>query len=122
MNRVPWVMRHENRKIHSAIVQREERLKADRKARLAALECMNLILEKPCTIMDLKHLAFPGLSYGMDCGWIIQQDGIYELTNAGHIMFSKLEQPVPNPDALPSVLLKARQLSNKADLETEVLA
>lgn len=121
MNRVSWVMRPENRKIHFAVAQREERLEADLKARIAALECMKLILEKPCTIMDLKHLAFPGLSYALDCGWVTKTDSIYELTNAGHIMFSKLEQPAPNADALPRVLMMARQISNKADLEQELI-
>jgi hypothetical protein len=117
-----WTMRPEIRKAHNEIMQRKERLEADRKARLVALEVMKLILEKQCDIMDLKHLAFPGLSYALDCGWVTKEHEFYVLTVAGELMFSKLEQPAPNPDALPRVLLKARQLSNKADLESEVFA
>lgn len=90
---------------------RAARLEGELIARAAALETIKYVAVNRCDILELieKKLAFPGLPYAIDCGWICKEGMYYTVTNAGHVIAPQLEKPISfDPDLFPRVWGKVK--------------
>jgi hypothetical protein len=98
------------RERHIIRVRREENLQHDRIGRKAALEVLKVLSERPRDVLELSKLGllFPGLSYALEHGWVTREHSCYIVSNAGLVVFSKLEVQIQDPHIPARVLLKAR--------------
>lgn len=99
-----------------AKIAREEYLEHDKAHRKAALELLNHLFVRPLDIMEINALglAFPGLSYALEQGFVHRVNDVYTVSARGLLVHRKLEISTPDPDLIPRVLLKARALGGQA--------